>query len=202
MQYSRLLSASICAAALVCAGPAFALGVHAGGGGGVHGGMGGGFHAGMSHGGGFNAGHGNFNAGFSRGAVGNGRTMAMGSNLHRGGFNHGGFNHGDWHHGGWHHGGGWYGGGLGYYGYPYGYDDAYDYPYDTDYAYDYPGYDYGYDYGYNYSPYAQTDQEAAVQQGNTCRTPVKMCQLYQPANVGADCSCRDGDTRAYGEVTP
>lgn len=188
MQYSRFLGASVCAAALMCAAPAFALGAHVGGGGSFHAGVGhGNFSAGVSH------------AGFSHGAVGGGHMAMNAGNFHRGGFNHGGFDRGRLHNGG-----GWYGGGFGYYGYPYGYDDAYDYPDNTDYAYGYPGdyaYDYpGYDSGYDYSPDVQT--EAAVQPGNYCRTPVKMCQLYQPANVGADCSCRDGATRAYGQVTP
>lgn len=108
------------------------------------------------------------------------------------GYGHGRYDRGRPGHG-W-RGHGWRGGYLGFgWGYGYPYDDfAYDYPYDGDYAYDTPDYDYSYGPGV----YAQT----AV--GNYCSTPVKMCQLYEPANVGAACSCREGPGRVYGQVTP
>ena len=66
-------------------------------------------------------------------------------------------------------------------GYPYGgYYDNYSYPVER---------------GYPVSGYSGD-------LGNYCETPRKTCQLYEPAALGANCSCRVPGGRAYGEVTP
>jgi len=191
---------------LLCSAPAFAFGSGHGGGGFGGGGHGGGGFAGGGHG--FSGG--NFHGGYS-----GGRTNFAAAGNH-GGFVGGGGG-GAWHGGGNWHGGGWHGGGWGYPAYGWGvgvpYVYGYDYPDDGTYAYDTPDYDYSTgDNGYDQGVYAQGDDqgagpyspgpEAAGQLGNYCRTPVKVCQLYQPSNVGAGCSCRDGAGRAYGQVSP
>jgi hypothetical protein len=196
MQHSHLLRATVCAASLLLGGTAFAQG---GGHGGGHGGggHGGGFGGGHSGGGG----HG-FNGGFAGGHGSSARAFSSGGN-------------GGWNRGGW-NGGHGSGGGWGYPGYGYGY--GYDNPYDSAYGYDYgdPDYAYsqpdnGYDSGYNYGPGVYSQQgyqnvapdngQQVGQLGDYCRSPVKSCQLYQPANAGADCSCRNGNTRAQGIVS-
>jgi hypothetical protein len=191
MQYSRLLQASVCSAALLFAAPAFAFG--------------------NGHSGGFSGGHSGGFSGARAGGAGNFSGGYSGAHMS---FATGGPHNG--YAGAYRRGGGWgpgygYGWGVGA-PYAYGYDYGYDDPYDDGYAYDTPDYDYSYDdNGYGPGVYAQGDQgagpytpgpEAATGPGNYCRTPVKVCQLYQPANVGADCSCRDGAGRAYGQVSP
>ncbi len=86
------------------------------------------------------------------------------------------------HHrwGRWDHRRGWWGPavGVGVVGWPW-WDDYYAGPY----------YGVGYDVGYG-------------GWGGACATPVRVCQLYQPAPVGAGCSCRTPSGRARGVVTP
>jgi hypothetical protein len=89
-------------------------------------------------------------------------------------------------------------------GYP-GYYPDYYYP---GYAYDY--YDYSPAYTYmpprTYQSYAnpplQTGRSVATEaMGNSCTTPVKACQLYNPSVIGNGCSCKAGGGRARGTVT-
>jgi hypothetical protein len=84
--------------------------------------------------------------------------------------------------------GGWWGPAVGFgigFGYPYwGYGGyGYGYGWDDDYYYDTPT------YGYS-------------SLGGFCATRVRTCQLYEPAPVGAPCSCRIPGGRARGSVVP
>ncbi|MEJ0094221.1 MAG: hypothetical protein WDN46_12525 [Methylocella sp.] len=199
MRQFSIFAATALAAALACSGPALArgggVGGHGGGGGGGHGGFGGG----GFHGGGFAAG------GFHGGGVGGmrnfGNTGFQGRSV--AGFNNRGFSNrfnrnaffGGFGGGGWD-----------------GYDDFADYPYegygDPSYAYDYgyPNSAYpGYQYGNSVTPAQplQTGRSVATGDlGNYCTTPVKTCELFHAANIGAGCSCKVSGGRANGLVAP
>lgn len=41
-----------------------------------------------------------------------------------------------------------------------------------------------------------------VASGDQCSTPVKMCTLYEPAQLGVGCSCKVSGGRARGTVVP
>jgi hypothetical protein len=63
----------------------------------------------------------------------------------------------------------------------------------------------GYPYGYGYQPAPVYPAYPAYQEdayGDHCETPRRICQLYDSAPIGADCSCRVPGGRAYGEVIP
>jgi hypothetical protein len=81
--------------------------------------------------------------------------------------------------------GGWWGPAIGFgigTSYPYWGYGGYGYGWD-DYYYDVPSYGYG-----------------AL--GGFCATRVRTCQLYDPAPIGAPCSCRIPGGRARGSVVP
>lgn len=74
---------------------------------------------------------------------------------------------------------------------------AYPYYYGTPY-YEEPAYYYRRPY------YAEPYYAAPVSSGigNYCQTPVRTCQLINPADLGAGCSCRVAGGRARGSVIP
>ena len=75
-----------------------------------------------------------------------------------------------------------------------GYD--YGYPYDTGY-YD-PGY---YDPGYDVAPVAPV-AGGLVEEGGSCATPVLVCRLYEPAEIGLGCTCTADGGPVRGVVQP
>ncbi|UDL93007.1 hypothetical protein LGH83_10195 [Lichenihabitans sp. PAMC28606] len=49
--------------------------------------------------------------------------------------------------------------------------------------------------------HSDQDEEERTAIGNACRTPVKTCDLYEPAQIGGGCSCKvAGRSRARGAV--
>jgi hypothetical protein len=75
--------------------------------------------------------------------------------------------------------------GIGSYGY------GYDYPYDAGY-YDDPGYD-----------AAPVVAPAALdEEGGSCATPVLICRLYEPAEIGLGCTCTVNGGPVRGVVQP
>ncbi len=92
---------------------------------------------------------------------------------------------GHWRGGRWGGGGWWPGYGAAAVGLGYGVG-AWGYPYDGGY------------YGYDDYPAYSTVITGAL--GDYCATPVKTCRLYEPADVGASCSCKVGGGRAGGFV--
>ncbi|MDB5510392.1 MAG: hypothetical protein JWL93_2861 [Hyphomicrobiales bacterium] len=114
---------------------------------------------------------------------------------------------GDWNGRRW-RGRGWYGPGIGLATAPLwlgGYGPYYDQPY-----YDWGnGYDEGYDYPVEETyvpapvPVYPAPRRYSAALGNHCSTPQKVCQLYQPAQVGIGCSCRaPSGGRFRGQVVP
>ena len=104
-----------------------------------------------------------------------------------------------WYGGGYygrrgHYGGGWgLGAGALAAGAILGSAAAYPYYYGTPY-YDEPA------YYYYRRPYYAAPVSSGV--GDYCRTPVRTCQLINPAELGASCSCRVAGGRARGSVVP
>jgi hypothetical protein len=72
----------------------------------------------------------------------------------------------------------------------YGYDSDYGYPYDAGY----------YDPGYDAVPIAPAAAEFAA--GGSCVTPVLVCRLYEPAQIGLGCTCTVGGGPVRGVVQP
>jgi hypothetical protein len=75
--------------------------------------------------------------------------------------------------------------------YPYYYGRPYDYDYVTPYYYGGP---------YYAEPYYVAPVSSGI--GEYCRTPVRICKLIDPADLGVGCSCRVAGGRAYGSVVP
>jgi hypothetical protein len=75
--------------------------------------------------------------------------------------------------------------GVGTYGYDYGY------PYDTGY----------YDPGYDVAPVAPV-AGGLVDEGGSCATPVLVCRLYEPAEIGLGCTCTANGGPVRGVVQP
>ncbi|TAJ31698.1 hypothetical protein [Bosea sp. (in: a-proteobacteria)] len=65
----------------------------------------------------------------------------------------------------------------------------------------YPPYAVYPDYGPAYPVYPAYQPEPVVA-GDHCSTPVKMCTLYRPAQLGVGCSCKVAGGRARGTVVP
>lgn len=78
---------------------------------------------------------------------------------------------------------------------------AYPYYY---YYYGAPYYDYEAPYYYGRPYYAEPYYVAPVSSGigEYCRTPVRICRLINPAELGVGCSCRVAGGRAHGSVVP
>jgi hypothetical protein len=74
--------------------------------------------------------------------------------------------------------------GAGTYGYDYGY------PYDAGY----------YDPGYDIAPVAPVATDIA--EGGSCATPVLVCRLYEPAEIGLGCTCTVDGGPVRGVVQP
>lgn len=55
-------------------------------------------------------------------------------------------------------------------------------------------------YYYYRRPYYAAPVSSGI--GDYCRTPVRTCQLINPAEIGARCSCRVAGGRARGSVVP
>jgi hypothetical protein len=72
------------------------------------------------------------------------------------------------------------------------------------YYYGAPYYDYGAPYYYGRPYYAEPYYVAPVSSGigEYCRTPVRVCRLINPAELGVGCSCRVARGRAHGSVVP
>lgn len=65
------------------------------------------------------------------------------------------------------------------------------------------GYPYWGGYGYGWADYYYPSYDYGYADfGNFCATRVRTCQLYEPAPVGARCSCRVPGGRAVGQVVP
>lgn len=152
------------------------------------------------------------------GLSGGGRALSGGGfGGYRAGLSGGGYGYrGGYRGGGWgYRPGGWYGGGYygrpgywrrGYYGGGWGWGAgalaagailgtaaAYPYYYGAPY-YDEPA------YYYYRRPYYAAPVSSGV--GGYCQTPVRTCQLINPSDLGAGCSCRVAGGRARGTVIP
>jgi hypothetical protein len=67
---------------------------------------------------------------------------------------------------------------------------GYDYPYDSGY----------YDPGYDVAPIAPV--AGGLDEGGSCATPVLICRLYQPAEIGLGCTCTVDGGPVRGVVQP
>jgi hypothetical protein len=160
--------------------------------------------SGMPIGGGFRQGGGGWGAGPSV-------NRAPGWNRSAGSWRGDALRGGSWRGGSW-RGAGWQGGGWRGYpryrhgGYPYwgvgaGLATAATvgalatYPVYPDYGPAYP------DYGPAYPVYPAY-QSAPVASGDQCSTPIRVCTLYEPAQLGVGCSCKVAGGRARGTVVP
>jgi hypothetical protein len=142
----------------------------------------------------------------SRGGLGGGYRPSLGGagygyrgGSYRAGGGNWGYRPNRWYGGGYYGRRGYYGGGWGLgagalaAGAILGSAAAYPYYYGTPY-YDEPG------YYYYRRPYYAAPVSSGV--GDYCRTPVRTCQLINPAELGASCSCRVAGGRARGSVVP
>jgi len=155
---------------------------------------------GGSPGGGFRVGGGSGGGRALSGGGGGGYRLGLGARGgYRGGISRGGAGWGyraNRGYGGGYYGrrgyyGGWGAGGLAA-GAILGGAAAYPYYYGTPY-YDEPAY-------YYRRPYYSAPVSSGI--GDYCRTPVRTCQLINPAEIGVGCSCRVAGGRAYGSVIP
>lgn len=142
----------------------------------------------------------------SRGGLGGGYRPSLGGagygyrgGSYRAGGGNWGYRPNRWYGGGYYGRRGYYGGGWGLgagalaAGAILGSAAAYPYYYGTPY-YDEPA------YYYYRRPYYAAPVSSGV--GDYCRTPVRTCQLINPAELGASCSCRVAGGRARGSVVP
>lgn len=163
---------------------------------------GGGFHGGGVRMGGALSGGGRA---LSGGGFGGGYRAGLGGAGYgyRGGYYRGGGGWGyrpnRWYGGGYYGRRGYYGGGWGWgagalaAGAILGTAAAYPYYYGTPY-YDEPA------YYYYRRPYYAAPVSSGI--GDYCQTPIRTCQLINPAELGASCSCRVAGGRARGSVVP